>query len=161
MTVTVGTDSFISLADAGAYFAGRLYATAWTGSTDPDREKALRMASAILNRERWAGSITSANQLLAWPRSGAVDQEGRAIDAAVIPAAVRDATSELALALLVEDLTQNDGNAGVKTVQAGSVRIEYNGQAPARRLPDVVAAIIRPLLSPPGGASTTSAALVF
>lgn len=161
MAITVGTDTFISVADADTYFGTRLYSTTWTGATTADKERALRMATAILNRERWAGGITSANQLLAWPRSGAIDQEGRAVSPTAIPTAVRDATCELAMALLIDDLTQNDGNAGVKTVQAGSVRIEYNGQAPARRLPDMVTAIIRPLLSPPGGASTTSVALMF
>lgn len=161
MAITVGTDTFVSLADASAYFTNRLYATVWAGASDTDREKALRMATTTLSRERWAGSITSINQLLAWPRTGARDAEGRPIGSSTIPQPVRDATCELALALLSDDLTQNDSNAGVKAVTAGSVKIEYAGQAPARRLPDIVSAMIRPLLSPPGGASTTSVGLVF
>ena len=161
MAITVGTDTFVSLADANAYFGDRLYSTVWTGATDADREKALRMATSTLSRERWAGSITSINQLLAWPRTGTTDAEGRPIGTGTIPQPVKDATCELALALLTEDRTADDGSRNVKSVQAGSVRVEYAGAAPVRRLPDFVATIIAPLLTPPGGASQNSVPMVF
>jgi hypothetical protein len=161
MAITVGTDSFLSVGDADSYMAARLYSTTWSGATTSDKERALRMATSMLCREKWQGSITSQNQLLSWPRQGAIDAEGRAIASTVIPQPVRDATAELALALLGENLTENDGNRGVRAVTAGSVKVEYAGAAPVRRLPDLVQAIIAPLLTPPGGTTQNSVAMVF
>ncbi len=161
MAITVGTDSFLSVGDADSYMAARLYSTTWSGATTADKEKALKMATAFLNRERWQGTITSTSQLLAWPRQGAVDAEGRAIASTIIPQPVRDATAELALNLLTEDRTADDGNRGVRAVTAGSVKVEYAGAAPVRRLPDLVQAIIAPLLCPPGGTSQNSVQMVF
>lgn len=151
MALTVGTDSFTALADADTYFDGRLYASDWTGATSTDKEKALRMATAMLNRERWAGSLASASQLLAWPRVGATDAEGRPVAFDATPEAVKAATCELAVALLRNDLTTNDAMLGVRRQKqkVGEIEreTEYDGRAPARRLPDYVAALIAPFLS--------------
>ena len=58
---------------------------------------------------------------------------------------------ELALAFLREDLTADDGTRGVRSLRAGSVAIEYDGRAPAKRLPDAAYALLEPFLSLTGG----------
>lgn len=160
MTLTVGTDTYISLGDADTYFANRLYSTIWTGADSADREKALRMAAKALDRESYLGKITSYTQTMAWPRSGVQDSAGREIERTAVPAAVVDAQCELALTYLADDPTQDDGTRGVRRMVADTVTMEYDGRAPVRRLPDFVFALIRPFLGS-GSPSTASAPLVF
>lgn len=145
--ITVGTDSYVSVVDADTYFSGRLYAGQWTGATAVDKEKALRMAARILNRQRFIGTITSTAQLLAWPRRGVVDYEGRPLNESAVPAAIIEAQCELALRLLTDDLTEDDGTRGVRVMAAGGVRMEYDGRAPERALPDYVMALVSPFLA--------------
>ena len=157
MTLTVGTDTYISVTDADTYFGNRHYATTWTGS---DKEKALRMAARAIDRENFLGTIATITQVQAWPRAGVVDSEGRAIDPAAIPQAIKDGQCELALSYLNDDPTADDGLKGVRRVVADTVVMEYDGRAPVRRLPDIVMALIRPYLVP-GSSGASSAALVF
>ncbi len=160
MTLTVATDSYISVADADTYFGARLYATTWTGAASTDKEKALRMAAKALDRESYVGIISDPNQVQAWPRTGGADLEGRIIDAAAIPQAIIDAQCELALRYLIEDPTDDSGTLGVRSINAGGVAISYDGRAPQRRLPDMVLTLIRSLLTPTGAAGASSAPLV-
>lgn len=141
MALTVGTNSYISVANADAYFADRLYASEWIGATSGDKEKSLLMSRRVIDRQVFVGSRTSDDQLLAWPRAGVSD-----ISSATVPQAILDAQCELALAFLREDLTADDGTRGVRRLQAGSVAIEYDGRAPSRNLPDAVSAILAPFL---------------
>ncbi|MBI2239623.1 MAG: hypothetical protein HYU59_02340 [Magnetospirillum gryphiswaldense] len=158
MALTVGIDSFITLEQAEAYFTGRLYILDWSGAASGDKEKALKMAARTLNRLRWRGSLTSESQVMAWPRQGVIDPEGREITVTTIPQDIKDAQAEMALAMLREDLTADDSNRGVKRVKAGTVEVEYNGEAPAKSLPDAVQELLSPYLRP---VISGSAALVF
>lgn len=158
MALTVGIDTFQTVAEAESYFAGRLYAAQWTGATTEDKEKALRMAARILSRQRYLGTITSTSQLLAWPRRGVVDPEGRPVPDSTVPAAVVEAQAELALRLLEDDLTA-DAEGSIKRVKAGPVEVEYATGTPLRSLPDIVTALIEPFLST-AAASASSVALV-
>ncbi len=152
MTVTVGTDSFLSLTDADAYFSARLHAGDWSSADDPTKENALKMATARLGRLGYVGSITSDAQMLAWPRYGASDREGRAIADTDIPAAIRAATCELALAFLRNDLTSDQELRRLHAVRGkrvGDLDIRYDAvQMEVSDIPAVVLDILRPLLQP-------------
>src|SRR3546814_2668508 len=80
MTITVAVDSFTTLDDADDYFSARLHATAWDEADAATRERSLKMATAILNRETFCGRITDQTQALAWPRTGAAHGEGRRLE---------------------------------------------------------------------------------
>jgi hypothetical protein len=148
MAVVVGTNSYISVVDATAYFDARLYAAEWTAATTGDKEKSLIMAARQIDRLAFLGSVTATGQAMAWPRTGVTDREGRAISSTVVPQAVLDAQCELALATLRDDPTQDNGNLGVRRMKAGSVELEYSGAAPVRSLPDIAASILAPFLEP-------------
>lgn len=152
--LTVGTNSYIDAAQADAYFADRLRADAWTNATPDQKDDALVTAAAFIDRQAFKGAITSETQALAWPRAGVHDQEGRAVNQSTVPQAVKDAQAEMALALLKEDLTEDDGSKGVRRLRAGSVEVEYAGAAPARKLPDIVRAILVPFLTDAGEGSS-------
>lgn len=69
VTVTVGTNSYISVADATAYFSERLYASAWTGANADDQAKALIMATKRIDRQKIRGIKAVSNQTLEFPRT--------------------------------------------------------------------------------------------
>lgn len=97
-------NSYITEAEATTYFGGRLYASAYTSASTADKQAALIWATALLDQSiDWNGSIRTQTQKLRWPRSGLVDLDHRTIDYDTIPQILKDATAEMALALLSRD----------------------------------------------------------
>lgn len=171
MALILGTDTFITLADADTYLAARLHADAWTAPigtddngdpiplADTTKEAALRMATAMISRLRFAGRITSTAQTLAWPRVAVTDQEGRPIPSNTIPTAIAHATAELSLFLTRHDITDDRTRRGVLSVRServGDSAITYDGTAANDSLPAIVQDMIGPFLATRG----TSARLV-
>ncbi len=123
LEATVGgpqSNSYVSLAEADAYFAARLHAEAWDASSGSDREKALLTACRCIEAHRlqvhrrpylypgepadtldrrydWLAPV-SPDQALSFPRRRDQDRTG----AYEIPQPVRDAQCEEALALLAQ-----------------------------------------------------------
>jgi hypothetical protein len=105
MPVDVGTDSYVTLAEANTYLGGRLYTSAWDSAVDADREKALKMATRAIDRQALTGVPKSVAQrldqaqALAFPRCYPTGPSKYACETEV-PQAVKDAQVEEALALL-------------------------------------------------------------
>lgn len=73
MTITVGTDTYVSVADASAYLALHYISTdaqliAWTALGDTDKEIYLRNATLAIDRLRFPGFKSVTDQDLAFPR---------------------------------------------------------------------------------------------
>ena len=100
--ITVGTNSYVSVADADEYMASRLYADAWGSADATDKAKAIMMATRAIDRLLLAGRPADTEQELAFPRDGQDD----------VPQAVVDATCEEALAIL------DRGNSERRRMQA-------------------------------------------
>lgn len=101
MAIIVGTDSYISLADAETYFGDRLHSTNWSDKTDSIKEIALKHATRMLDDLfNWTGELTDEDQVLDWPRTDVEDSEGRELDPDTIPVQIENATCEQALYLL-------------------------------------------------------------
>lgn len=96
----MSSNSYVTVEEATAYFNTRLGVTKWTGLTEDDKARALIMATIRLEQETWDFFKTNLGQQLAWPRYSAIDFEGNAISYTVIPSRIKEATFELALALL-------------------------------------------------------------
>jgi hypothetical protein len=93
MALTVGTNSYISVADADVYFSERLHSANWTNAEDTDKEASLIQATRMLdNLFTWVGTITDPDQSLDWPRTGVYDENGRLIESDVIPVQIEQAT---------------------------------------------------------------------
>lgn len=153
MPLLVGVNSYVTADEADDYLSDRLYSTAWTDATTAQRESALVMASRALDGQHYRGAITSDSQAMAWPRDCVYDQEGRAIDSAVVPQAVKDAQCEVALALLAEDPAEaRDPNTA--RVKAGSVEMSfYRSHTSQTALRGSALALVKPFLLDPGSAS--------
>lgn len=129
MTLTVGTNSYINVADADAYFAERLHSDAWTASDTSTKEAALIQATRLIdNIYDWYGELADETQSLGWPRSGAYDCEGREIDATIIPDAIANATCELAINLIKNDVTATPTllQGGFRRAKLGTMEIEVD-----------------------------------
>jgi hypothetical protein len=124
MTLTVGTDTYATLAEADAYAAARSWAD-WAALTDPAKEARLTEAAVYLDTSyAWKGSITSTAQIMSWPRTGVVDGEGRTLASDAYPDRLKAAQIELAR-LASATLVTNDATGEVKQIQAGSVGITF------------------------------------
>lgn len=128
MSLTVGTDTYVSLADADTYWESYAGGTNWADATDPNKEKALREATQFVDKSyHFVGDHTGLNsQVLAWPRYNAIDKQGRSLNSTDIPHAVKDAVSYLAEQALGASLLQSKDRGGaIRKVKAGSVEVEY------------------------------------
>lgn len=100
---TVGgptANSYLSVEAADAYFADRLFATAWTGAL---KAAALITATRRLEDLAWAGVRTTTTQALAWPRRDVYDEDlGQLLDERTIPVEIQHATCEFALYMLTQ-----------------------------------------------------------
>lgn len=89
-------DSYLSEAEADAYFALGLAADSWAAVAFP--EGALRSAAFWLNSIPWAGSCCSSERFLSWPRSG-VECNCQTAACDMLPQQIKAAQAELALQL--------------------------------------------------------------
>lgn len=125
MSLTVGTDTYVTLAEADAYAALRAW-TDWDALADPVKEARLVDAVTYLDTSyTWKGKIASTSQALSWPRTGVVDGEGRSLAADAYPKGLKAAQIELARLSVAGPLVTNDTQGEVKSIQAGSVGITF------------------------------------
>lgn len=68
MALTVGTNSYIDVATAEAYFADRLFADAWNNATATQKPQALIMATKAIDRQMLIGAKKTDEQTLEFPR---------------------------------------------------------------------------------------------
>lgn len=97
--LTVGTNSYVSLADANTIASTRLFTAPWDAATDATRERALATATSLLDRLQWQGRVLAPTQPLAWPRVAQHAAPGYPLTAE-IPSAIVGATVDLAIHLL-------------------------------------------------------------
>ena len=142
-TVTQGTNSYISEADATAYFAERLHASDYTGADEADQQKALLMACRFLDsRMIWMGIKADDDQALQWPRSGCLDRNRVSIDDDVYPQELKDAQCELALILIGQDTAKPPDTAGFVSIEVESITLEIDKADRPKIIPDSVFELI-------------------
>ncbi|MHA1859154.1 MAG: DnaT-like ssDNA-binding protein [Candidatus Thorarchaeota archaeon] len=161
MAIVVGTDTYVSVADANTYFKLAIHAAAWDNASSGDKEKSLATATRQLDRQDWDGEKyeDAPTQALDFPRSGLIDSEDNAVDEAVVPQEIIDATCELGLALLNNNQLQDQSTTGsnIKSLKAGSAEIEYIRATSGSRFPTIVDELIGLWLTAGSGSATALA----
>ena len=151
-TVTQGTNSFMTEAEATSYFGERLHASGWTSAATATQTAALIQAAKLLDlRIKWKGLPAETDQAMAWPRQGAYDLDGIAIDNDEVPQCVKDAQAELALILLGQDTTAPPDTAGISALSVGTITLQPNTGDRIRSIPDPVFELISHLGTRTGG----------
>ena len=152
-------NSYLSVADADSYIADHGDSATWTAASDASKEAALRLATQYLDIRfggKWLGVRSDSDQSLAWPRNGVDDYDGYVVDWDAVPAAIEDATAELALRVIDGDTLLDDidepGTIKSESVTTGPIttKTEYlGGKSQVKRYP-LIDGLIRPLISSGG-----------
>jgi hypothetical protein len=127
-------NSYANAADGDAYHDGHLYASAWTGATTANKEKALVLATRLIDAEyQFNGFRANDDQALQWPRENCPDPEGDrsagpepVLSGDAVPRAVVDATCELAREVLIADRTAAPMGEGLKSTRAADSEIWFD-----------------------------------
>jgi hypothetical protein len=143
-------NSFVTAAEADAYFADRSHSEDWDAADADGRARALIVATRRLEQEQYAGSRASVGQGLSWPRVGAVVDDVE-VAAGSVPTLVRRAQMELAIVVLREDVTADTGLEAFDAVSVGPVDVTVREGRQAGALPAHVLRELAPVLRTPPG----------
>lgn len=142
LDATVGgatSNSYVDVSSADEYFDNRLHTATWDAASADDRARSLIMATTGLDyRIDWDGIKADTEQALAWPRDGLLDDDGNILDDESLPVELTNATCDYALILLDNDLTGLPGTAGVKSLKADVVTLEFDKSDLVDPVPDEV-----------------------
>lgn len=155
MTVTVGTDVYLSVADADTYWSNRNDST-WSAATTAAKEAALREATQYIDGSYSFIGVQNVDNVLAWPRYDVLVTQGNLAgviyDQTTIPPQIKAATAELALQALSSRLAPVADRGGlIKREKVDSLEVEYMDFAPAGKTYSFVGLILKPLLANGGG----------
>lgn len=129
------SNSYVTLEEANAYFAARLYSDTWEDATDAEKEKVLLMSRRMLDL------------YIQWKVTFAEDDA---------PPAVKAAQLELALVLQGTDTTALPDGAGLSSMSAGPVNLVFNQETRVKVIPDHVVFMLSSLGSFRGEPSSFS-----
>ena len=137
-TITVGENSYIDIAGADEYFAGRLHTESWGQADDSTKEKALKQATRQIDRQPLRGRKSDREQTLAFPRYP--DTE--------IPKEVQEACCEEALSLLERGNSQRRKlqQEGIQSFTLGNMSETYTAGAGRDLLSQEAKELLRPWL---------------
>lgn len=117
--------AYITEIDAQTYFDGRLNTEPWDSATSGDRDKALSMATQLIDRLNFLGEKTDDSQALQFPRDADV----------AIPDDIQYACCECALALLDGvDMEIETENLGMVSQGYSNVRSTYDRSRPPEHI---------------------------
>lgn len=145
------SDAYVSVADCATYATARGL-TFPTSPAGPAEAAIIRATAAIdaMYRARFSGQrLNGRAQALEWPRKYASDAEGNPIAEDEIPQEIINATCEAAVRELATPnsmLPDLERGGGIRSLKAGSVAIEYAGNASARTTFTAIDGILSGLL---------------
>ncbi len=120
MAVIVGTNSYITVAEADAYFAERYGYDKW--DLEPDKEGALISATQNLDMMcTWLGTKCDDSQALAFPRTP---------DCPEVPQDIMDAQCEVAYNIVNQGSVSQDAGDPLTELKAGSVTLKFEASSP-------------------------------
>jgi hypothetical protein len=141
-TAKPDSNTYASVADGDTYHDAHLYATAWTAATTANKEKALAMATRLIDEEfQFNGFKATTTQALQWPRIRCPDIDLAAntvllggliyscpsVPSNKLPVRVVQAACELARELLVTDRTAAPAGEGIAMQRNADLsEISYN-----------------------------------
>jgi hypothetical protein len=126
-----GANSYVSEADADAYFTDHGIPSDWSTATSAEKEQALVKATQWIDAHYWwiTGEIGGTVQALGWPRVQAEDKFGRSIDSDVVPDQVIAACCEAAVRSIAGDLEADETQKVLEEEVTGAVRVRYDPNA--------------------------------
>jgi hypothetical protein len=128
-TGLANANSYANVADADAYHENHLWATTWTSASTPNKEKALAMATRLIDGSyQFHGLRLTSTQALQWPRTG-VPNPDRGDDFAsnALPADLVRACCEMAREVIALDRTKEPNGLGLHQLTVpGTVHFQFD-----------------------------------
>jgi len=151
MALVLGTNTYVTMAEADAYFDTRIDAGAWINADADDHESALVTATLLLDENQFIGVAVSSTQSLAWPRKDAIYFDPKlgmekSVTTDTYPKRVKVATFEMALHLLTNENLLDNKTQTFERIKVGSIEIE-DSTKDVLKIP-VLPLRIKKLLSP-------------
>lgn len=143
----LGINSYVSLEEANTYFNARLNNGHWLSLDEPKKQASLIQATQIIDSKNYNGQKTLPNQPLRFPRKNII-YDGEYLKSDEIPLKIKQATCELAIHLLSEDVTAPSELGGFERVKLGVLEVQTKSNAPSmiETLPPLVKALLNPFL---------------
>lgn len=143
-------NSYATVAEASAYFDGRLVTAAWDDADDEQRAKALVSATRRIDREPFIADRSKHDQALEWPRWPVANPFGQAYGTEEIPQFLKEAVYELAYDFLTTPTTDREQPVQAQpltSLSAGSVSLTFDTSLTysTRPLPPSVVALLAKL----------------
>ena len=120
-------NSYVTLAEADAYFETVPDSSTWTDKTDDQKNRALISATRWIDALSFYGDRCTETQALKWPRED-YKVDGIKLVCALIPQQVKVATYELARAFAndTDSITGTNGTSGLyDEVELGELKVKY------------------------------------
>lgn len=119
-----GSNSYVSIADIDEYVLTNPHDSVWSALTDAEKNGYAVWSCRVLNQQMdWDGWQVDSDQSLDLPRSGMTDRNFNSIDDDEIPTEIQNAQCELARLLAIEDRTADNGMAGFRQIEVGSINL--------------------------------------
>jgi len=145
MALSKGTNSYVTVNEADAYFTDRIDADDWTAASPTKKAQALITATSILDEQPWTGTAIVDTQPLAFPRAGIYfdPRVGTSLilDDSYVPTRVVNATCELAMHLITNSGLQND-TGSVLDLSVGPINLQTISK------PNLIPARVKRLINP-------------
>ncbi len=120
MALVVGTNTYISLADAEIYFTNRFGSSAWTALSNTDKEKLLLSATRLLDKyATFEGEKADPDQLLEFPRYGEL----------IVPTDIISAQCEIAVSVASNGGIIANPEPAIKSMKADVVELVWNDKS--------------------------------
>jgi hypothetical protein len=148
-------NSYVTLAEATAYFEGRLPSTAWD-SQSAFQLKALVTACRRLDREDFLGQQSTKAQALQFGRTGVETPYGDQYLASEIPKCLKDAQCELAYSYIVDPAVDPAAvleTSILESVSVGPLAVAFRDFGAFASLP--LPTSVRDLIAPLCGSTST------
>ena len=120
-------NSYVTLAEADAYFETVPDSSTWTDKTDDQKNRALISATRWIDALSFYGDRCTETQALKWPRED-YKVDGIKLVCTLIPQQVKVATYELARAFAndTDSITGTNGTSGLyDEVELGELKVKY------------------------------------
>lgn len=135
-------NSYVTVAEADAYFATSFGRTPWGSASAANKEIVLIESTRLLDLlVSWKGYVKSDTQALRWPRTYVPNIDGRYLESyisdSIVPKDVKNAVFELAYSLLSNGGFQASENELAK-VKVGPVSIDFSDTVKSNGLPKMV-----------------------
>ena len=124
-------NSYVTLADADAYFDTTPDSTSWDNKTTDQKNRALISATRWIDALSFYGDRCSETQALKWPRED-YKVDGIELACTLIPVGIEVATYELARAFAndTDAITGSTGTTGIyDQVELGELKVKYKSSS--------------------------------